>query len=712
VFEREQEQNQSNILGQTENAQPAIGTFSVGLYKILQQAGFQPDFVAGHSFGELTALWASGVLSDRDYFFLTKARGQAMSSSSLPQGDLGKMLAVQGKIKVIERAIADFPGVGIVNWNSPQQVVLGGSSPDILGVKQFLEQKNYRVTLLSVSAAFHTNLVGHAQGKFAQAVSQVKFQTPKIPVYSNTTTRPYPQDVPGIKQQLLNQMLNPVRFQEEIEQIYGGGGSIFVEFGPRSILTHLVRDILADKPHIAVALNPSRSKDSDRSLREAIIKLRVTGLKLSNCDRQQSESPAAPVSTKSGLTLKVSGCNYGSQQQQDKFLAALKDNQTAPRVDSLATENAPPELPTPKLSPSQAIAKSQLNMTKQQANNNSNNSTPKTNISRSPQNVSNGLETALMKFQAHQAEVNQAQLQYLQNQREYTAQFFQLLRETYSAQDLAARVTPQSNHLDNFSENGAVSYQVLADDVPNPDISPENEVVDSVQPPAVSQEDSVTISLPVEPEEIAPDLNKVEPVANVNLELLTQSLLEIVSDKTGYPLEMLELDMDLEADLGIDSIKRVEILGAMQESFPDLPPVDSEDLMELRTLAQIATYMANREAKALTDNSLVILHKSTDINGSSPTSVTKNGTNSKVEDIRRSVFNIISAKTGYAPEVIDDEMNLVTDLGVDWEGKQEIANSLASLYSELGDHAEILQLQTPEQIVEYLYSKKKSLISP
>ena len=72
VFEQAQREQLSETLTRTEHAQPAIGSISVGLYKLLQQAGFSPDFVAGHSFGELTALWAAGVLSDQDYYFLAK----------------------------------------------------------------------------------------------------------------------------------------------------------------------------------------------------------------------------------------------------------------------------------------------------------------------------------------------------------------------------------------------------------------------------------------------------------------------------------------------------------------------------------------------------------------------------------------------------------------------------------------------------------------
>ncbi|MGC9400138.1 MAG: phosphopantetheine-binding protein [Anaerolineae bacterium] len=98
-------------------------------------------------------------------------------------------------------------------------------------------------------------------------------------------------------------------------------------------------------------------------------------------------------------------------------------------------------------------------------------------------------------------------------------------------------------------------------------------------------------------------VSEAEPVSSpspptLDPEALTASLLDIVSEKTGYPAEMLELDMDMEADLGIDSIKRVEILSALQDKHPALPEVEAEDLAELRTLGQITAYMESQQGDA------------------------------------------------------------------------------------------------------------------
>jgi len=108
VFDQVQRDHLAEVLQKTEHAQPAIGCFSVGLYKLLLQAGFKADFVAGHSFGELTALWASGVLDDQGYLALAKARGKAMAPPADPNFDAGTMVAVKGDVSKIRVELKDF----------------------------------------------------------------------------------------------------------------------------------------------------------------------------------------------------------------------------------------------------------------------------------------------------------------------------------------------------------------------------------------------------------------------------------------------------------------------------------------------------------------------------------------------------------------------------------------------------------------------------
>ncbi|MFN2285148.1 MAG: acyltransferase domain-containing protein, partial [Anaerolineae bacterium] len=284
AFDEAGEKAQAKALRRTEYAQAAIGVFSAALYQILTQAGFQPDFTAGHSFGELAALWAGGVVSDEDFLALVKARGKAMTLPPEASSDVGGMLAVQAPLAEIEQAIVDFPEVIIANVNAPTQVVLAGPTAAIAQAQTGLKAKGYNVAALPVAAAFHTPLVGYASEPFARAVAPVMFHAARVPVYSNTTGRPYPADADAAKQVLAQHILHPVIFKTQIENIYASGGNIFVEIGPRRVVTNLVDDILGDRPHIAVALNSSRQKSSDRQLREAVVQLRVAGLPLRDID--------------------------------------------------------------------------------------------------------------------------------------------------------------------------------------------------------------------------------------------------------------------------------------------------------------------------------------------------------------------------------------------------------------------------------------------
>ncbi len=284
AFDDETRAVQEAALQATDYAQAAIGVTSAGLFAILRQAGLEPDFAAGHSFGELSALWAGGVLDDEGFFTLVKARGKAMAPPEDPDFDAGSMLAVKGPLEALERELEALPEVTLANQNSPEQVVLAGPTAAIEAAAQELASKGFHVTPLPVSAAFHTPLVAHASEPFAAAVAQVPFHRAQIPVYSNTTGEPYPEAPEQAREVLAHHILHPVIFKTQIERIYAAGGRIFVEIGPRRIVTNLVGEILAGKPHVAVALNSSRSKSSDWQLREAVIRLRVAGIPLEEID--------------------------------------------------------------------------------------------------------------------------------------------------------------------------------------------------------------------------------------------------------------------------------------------------------------------------------------------------------------------------------------------------------------------------------------------
>ncbi|MGI2854440.1 SDR family NAD(P)-dependent oxidoreductase, partial [Shewanella algae] len=182
--------------------------------------------------------------------------------------------------------------------------------------------------------------------------------------------------------------------------------------------------------------------------------------------------------------------------------------------------------------------------------------------------------------------------------------------------------------------------------------------------------------------------------AHANQNDVTALMLQVVADKTGYPTEMLELGMDMEADLGIDSIKRVEILGTVQDQLPELPPLDAATLSECRTLGQIVDY----------------LQQNAGVNASvQPTLAQSNAAQSNTahanqNDVTALMLQVVADKTGYPAEMLELGMDMEADLGIDSIKRVEILGTVQDQLPELPqlDAATLSECRTLGQIVDYL----------
>ena len=769
VFDPEEKAAQMSALQLTEYAQPAIGALSMGLYKILQQAGFKADAVAGHSFGELTALWAAGVLSDADYCFLVKARGQAMATPKDYQLDAGTMLAVKGDVNQVQKLIADFPLVNVANLNSPQQMVLAGTKAEIAKVAETLTAKGFHTVLLNVSAAFHTSLVAYALQPFAEAVGKVGFQSPQIPVYSNLTGKVYPHE-PEVMQNILKEHLgNQVLFQEEIENIYADGGYCFVEFGPRNTLTNLVKEILGDRSHIAVSLNTHPQKDSDRSLREAFVQLRVAGLPLLNLDPYQVPPKLAPQPQNKLLNVRLNSTNYVSEKTKQAFAQALQDGHQVQLPSDNGKQSVTANLGSKTISTENVAINSQA-----KSMNNGQESTPiNTAASANYQRAIDNLEYTLIEFNRHQRQILQVHEQSLKSQTEYTKTFFDLMQQQYllwgdgkfgeqqpQAQQLAISSSERSmmrfhehqgdtlriheqylnyqqEYTDNFFQLVQQHQLPMCDESIQhswtPAVHPEYEPipVNTISDITAKSEPVTTngngngysngngngngahhqtiavLETPTQEDQTATIAAK--PQLNIDVATLSQTLLNIVSDKTGYPTEMLEMSMDIEADLGIDSIKRVEILGALLEIYPDLPQPNPEELGQLRTLAEIAEYIKTlapgNSAEPVTVKPVAEPSNQVIEPEQPKADITESPALVEIPDnLGEILLNIVSDKTGYPSEMLEMSMDIEADLGIDSIKRVEILGALLELYPDLPqpNPEELGQLRTLGEIAEYI----------
>jgi len=733
TFDKTEKKEQAARLQLTENAQPAIGVFSAGQMQILNQVGFEPDFVAGHSFGELTALWAAKVLSTEDYFTLAKARGKAMAAPDDPDFDAGSMLAVMGEVENLETDISEFPEITMANMNSKSQVIVAGPKKDVIEVQKHLKKKKYRTKLLGVSAAFHTKLVGHAQKPFAEAIKSVKFSKPKCAVYSNATGKQYSKDPKVIQKTLQDHILNSVRFKDEIESIYNDGGYFFIEFGPQSILSNLVSNILQDKPYISVALNANAKKDSDRQFREAVIHLRVAGLVLDDIDPYQL-IPEMQETKKNALTLKLSGMNYVSEKTKKVFEEALNDGH---KIQSSTAQTPQPIIPNEIQKPEMNKPDPETEITIEQQTN---------QRAEKAQFAIESLERNLASFHQHQSETLHLHEQFLSSQSEYSRSFFQIMQQ--QAQSGAATMSPEvaqsigqfhkhqgdtlrihEQYLQQQAAYSQNSFEILRQQQSVGGSSAGQFRPISTQPlqqPAVTPTFSTQSKpytppapappapMPIQPAPVPEPLKTVAPVqaapespsSAFSVKTLEEALLAVVSEKTGYQAEMLELDMDMEADLGIDSIKRVEILNGIQEKMPDLPPVNPEELSELRTLKQIIDHMSPGQEGG------------SDI--PSPAEAQKAVTATPIiEGVDKALFirillDIVSEKTGYQSEMLELNMDMEADLGIDSIKRVEILNGIQEKQPDLPpvNPEELSELRTLGQIVEHMTAEIQSGSTP
>ncbi|MCB9339986.1 MAG: acyltransferase domain-containing protein [Lewinellaceae bacterium] len=560
VFSKEEKEAQEQALMQTQIAQPAIGALSMGQYRSLQKAGFQPHFTAGHSFGELTALWAAGVYDDTTFLALAKARGNAMAIAPTSE-DAGTMLAVKASREQVEQAIAKIPGVLIANVNSNDQVVLGGSTAAIIACAEKLKTQGFTVVPLPVAAAFHTEFVQHAVEPFADFIEQQNMNAPRMPVFSNTTGEAYPAQVASIKSMLENHLLNPVLFKNQVENIHQAGGRVFVEFGPKGVLSNLVKNILKDKAHYAVALNANHQKNSDLQFRQAVVQLQVLGLPISNVDPYKKT--LAPLPPTSKLTVKLNGSNYVSAATRKAYQDVLNDgfhiSGGSPQVvEKIVTVEKIVEVPV------------------QQGNNNFQTENEEEIMNKE---VLQLLQATLESFQTNQTRALEIFERFMNEQNQQSQQLLQLV-----AQQLGAGQTPSP-------ENGKSTTSFLKElppIVPETPAYPNGRNGSNGSNGKTAATQTATVIAPKQVATAKPALGT---------DKLTAMLLEVVSEKTGYPAEMLELSMDMEADLGIDSIKRVEIFGALTQRYPDLSGINPNELTELRTLAEIVTYVGQHGKK-------------------------------------------------------------------------------------------------------------------
>ncbi len=664
---RKETAQQEENLRRTDAAQPAIGAASLGMLKVLDRFNVKPEAAAGHSYGELTALYAAGRLDEETFFSLSSDRGRFMAAAgNNPSGESGTMLAVKAPLKEIENLLATLDtDVILANRNSPNQGVLSGSSKGIETALQACREKGFRAVKLPVAAAFHSHLVENSRKPFEKSLARASFAPAGIPVFANTTGEAYPESEAEARATLGAQLVSPVRFNEEIDNLYQAEARTFLEVGPKPVLTGLVRQILKGREYDAIALDPSAGKTFGlKDLARALCRLAAGG---HTVDLTQWE-PVEKADGKPLMNVPISGANYknsnskketdgGSRSEapasnkaptSNKALAAQADNKSV--TEKTSPGKPPVPLNTP---PTESVMKATRNNPQQ--------------MSLALKTVQEGMQT-LQSLQMKTAETHQ---KFLETQAQASKALQQMMRAT--------------GRLAGFSDDSEIKL---------PDFSTKAE--GESERVTVSPADSVPLTSPAaspvaaEPETNVPDTPA--PTQTDTENQIPAALLAVVSRLTGYPVEMLSLDMDIEADLGIDSIKRVEILSTLEEELPGLPSVGPEMMGSLKTLGQIVAYLSE------TDSTPGVPADP----GPSATSIKT--VSNEPDEILATLLEVVSELTGYPVEMLQADMDIESDLGIDSIKRVEILSTLEEKMPGLPAVGPEMMgsLKTLGQIADYL----------
>jgi acyl transferase domain-containing protein/NAD(P)H-dependent flavin oxidoreductase YrpB (nitropropane dioxygenase family) len=669
-----------NAIKRTDVAQPAIGAADMAMHRLLTWLGIHADMAGGHSYGEFVALAAAGAIPADELIRLSEARGRFIIES--PTDELGTMAAIDAGEAAVASGITGIDGVVVANVNSPQQTVISGTEAGVgEALKKFIAS-GMQGRKIPVACAFHSPLVAGAREPLFKALQAATVRTPLIPVYSNTTAAPHRANPDAIRSQLAEHLALPVRFADELTAMYDAGARVFIEVGPGRVLTGLVERSLAGRQVAAVAMDQP-GRPGLVSLVHALAQLAVAGVDflayrlfdqrvgrhLEVARLVEMTRPSAPSPTTwtiaNGRAIPGPVPQPKAQPEHPKPIVIGK-GAAAPSPAAPSLPGPVPQAPAPVVS--QAVSRT---------------------VAPAAPPVAAPIRTAPQpsaEFAAVMQGHHRLMSKMLQTHRS-------IMLQALGGQTGARPAPTIAEEAEARIARPAQAPVRISAPVPMSEPIPTPVVATMAPMPAAAQATREVVAVAAtSPATVAP------APAGVSFDVVIEKLVALVSDRTGYPSDMLGLDLDLEADLGVDSIKRVEILSALgSESSMSVGSIEGEieQLSKLKTLRAIAEWIVGR---------------ATPETAPAPAPGRPAAATVTTELVIERLVALVSDRTGYPAEMLGLDLDLEADLGVDSIKRVEILSALGTesslaVGSLEGEIEQLSKLKTLRAIAEWITAR-------
>lgn len=598
AFSSEYAVAQKKEITKTNIAQPALFMCSAACLDIMRRAGIEPQSWIGHSLGEITALYAAGVVGYENALAIVEARAAAMDKAIRKAP--GAMLAVASNIEQVKAVLDVSPiaeKVVIANDNSPRQVVLSGDETSIAEAEKLLRNYEISVKRLNVAGAFHSAAMEPAAKDLQKILEGMNISCP-CPgstgvVWSNRTASPY--DFSKLNEEISKQLYSSVMFRDSVRRAFGSGARVFIEIGPKSVLSRLVEATLEGEEVLCTGIE--KHATGIRGLMSMFGELLVEGIDLNLGWLFEDRGPTKIVSdghqsvtlldgrfrSSNGSLLKNSMLP-SNESQVDLTEFSHEINMQSGGVQSLS-ERTGDGFQSGTKSDEMVSNSPDLRLFE----------IPVDGKARTVEEEwwDDMMETRFDdRFRSSHVEAREQSV---------VAAYFENMRKLGSDQtkivELVLRMSTDGR------ERGGVDLPVdystqplhevrgLSEPLPIPPeaagpdqeqrLVPDHEVSSAAAPDSSSRESSS------DGKDIIANDSSTTSVGSLVSDVRGQ-VKNIISDMTGYPVEMIDDGVDLEADLSIDSIKRMEVAGALLEKFGlERDSISSSSLEELSSAGSV-----------------------------------------------------------------------------------------------------------------------------